>query len=247
MILKGQVAVITGGSRGIGKSIALYLANLGSDVVINYTSSEEKALEVKKEIESMGRKSMIFKADVSVEDDVLKFSKSVLKEFGKIDILVNNAGITRDSLVIRMKEEDFDRVIDINLKGTFFCSKHFGKIMMKQKYGKIVNISSVVGVMGNAGQANYSASKAGVIGLTKSLAKEFSTRNINVNAIAPGFIETEMTKNLDEEVAESYLKAIPLGKFGKPEDVAKLVAFLSSSESNYITGQVINVDGGMVM
>ncbi|MBN2260966.1 MAG: 3-oxoacyl-[acyl-carrier-protein] reductase [Clostridiales bacterium] len=246
-MLKDQVAVVTGGSRGIGKAIALMLAKEGAHVVINYTSSDEKAKEVKSEIEIMGGKAMIYKADVSNEKSVEEFAKAVYKEFGRIDILVNNAGITKDGLVMRMKEDDFMKVIEINLKGTFLCSKHFGKLMMKARYGKIINISSVVGVMGNAGQANYAASKAGVIGLTKSLAKEFASRNINVNAVAPGFIETEMTKELTEEVKESYAKAIPLGVYGQPEDVANLVVFLSSSVSNYITGQVINLDGGMVM
>ncbi len=247
MILQDQVAVVTGGSRGIGRAIALMLAKEGASVVINYTSSDDKAKEVQNEIEALGSRAMIYKADVSNEKSVEEFSKAVKKEFGKIDILVNNAGITRDGLVMRMKEEDFMSVIEINLKGTFLCSKYFGKLMMKERKGKIVNISSVVGVMGNAGQANYAASKAGIIGLTKSLAKEFASRKININAIAPGFIETEMTKKLSEEVKENYSKAIPLGYYGKPEDVANLVVFLSSSSSNYITGQVIHVDGGMVM
>jgi 3-oxoacyl-[acyl-carrier protein] reductase len=247
MILQDQVAVVTGGSRGIGRAIALMLAKEGASVCINYTSSDDKAKEVQNEIEALGSRAMIYKADVSNEKSVEEFSKAVKKEFGKIDILVNNAGITRDGLVLRMKEEDFMSVIEINLKGTFLCSKYFGKLMMKERKGKIVNISSVVGVMGNAGQANYAASKAGIIGLTKSLAKEFASRKININAIAPGFIETEMTKKLGEEVKENYSKAIPLGCYGQPEDVANLVVFLSSSLSNYITGQVIHVDGGMVM
>lgn len=247
MILQNQVAVVTGGSRGIGRAIALMLAKEGASVVINYTSSDDKAKEVQQEIEALGSEAMIYKADVSDEKSVEEFSKAVKKEFGKIDILVNNAGITRDGLVMRMKEEDFMSVIEINLKGTFLCSKYFGKLMMKERKGKIINISSVVGVMGNAGQANYAASKAGIIGLTKSLAKEFASRKININAVAPGFIETEMTKKLGEEVKENYTKAIPLGYYGQPEDVANLVVFLSSSASNYITGQVIHVDGGMVM
>ncbi|MEA3422819.1 MAG: 3-oxoacyl-[acyl-carrier-protein] reductase [Bacillota bacterium] len=246
-MLQNQVAVVTGGSRGIGRAIALMLAKEGASVVINYTSSDDKAKEVQQEIEALGSEAMIYKADVSDEKSVEEFSKAVKKEFGKIDILVNNAGITRDGLVMRMKEEDFMSVIEINLKGTFLCSKYFGKLMMKERKGKIINISSVVGVMGNAGQANYAASKAGIIGLTKSLAKEFASRKININAVAPGFIETEMTKKLGEEVKENYTKAIPLGYYGQPEDVANLVVFLSSSASNYITGQVIHVDGGMVM
>jgi len=247
MKLDGKVAVVTGGSRGIGKTIALMLAKEGAKVAINYARSDELAIKVKEEIEAMGQEAMIFKADVSNEESVKEFVKSVKEAYGQVDILVNNAGITKDGLVLRMKEEDFSRVIDINLKGTFLCSKHFGKIMTKAREGKIVNISSVVGVMGNAGQANYAASKAGVIGLTKSLAKEFGIRNINVNAIAPGFIETEMTSELSQEVKENYSKAIPLGYYGQPDDVAKCVIFLASSDSTYITGQVIHVDGGMVM
>lgn len=247
MKLDGKVAVVTGGSRGIGKTIALMLAKEGAKVAINYARSDELALKVKEEIEALGQEAMIFKADVSNEESVKEFVKSVKEAYGQVDILVNNAGITKDGLVLRMKEEDFSRVIDINLKGTFLCSKHFGKMMTKARQGKIVNISSVVGVMGNAGQANYAASKAGVIGLTKSLAKEFGIRNINVNAIAPGFIETEMTSELSQEVKENYTKAIPLGYYGQPEEVAKCVVFLSSSDSTYITGQVIHVDGGMVM
>lgn len=247
MVLEGKVAVVTGASRGIGKAIALKLAAQGADIAINYTSSDAKALEVKQQIEAMGRKAMVFKADVSSDEDVQGFAKAVLEAFGKIDILVNNAGITRDGLVMRMKEDDFTRVIDINLKGSFLCSKYFGKSMMKARSGAIVNITSVVGVMGNAGQANYASSKAGVIGLTKSLAKEFGSRGLTVNAVAPGFIETEMTQLLPDDVKAEYAKAIPLGAFGQAEDVADCVVFLASGASRYITGQVIHVDGGMVM
>ena len=247
MTMQGKVAVITGGSRGIGKEIALNFARNGADIVINYTRSDEKAKEVQAEAEKLGVKAMIYKADVSSDAAVSEFAKAVVKEFGKVDILINNAGITKDGLIVRMKEEDFDQVIDVNLKGTFLCCKYFGKQMMKKKQGKIVNISSVIGVMGNAGQVNYAASKAGVIGVTKSLAKEFAPRGINVNAIAPGFIETEMTKKLDEETIENYLKGIPLGKLGSPSDVAELVSFLSSDNANYITGQIINIDGGMII
>ncbi len=247
MNLSGKTAVITGASRGIGRAIALKLAELGANVVVNYSNSSNKAEEVVNEIKDIGREAMAIKADVSNPEDVNAFVKEVSKKFDSIDILINNAGITKDTLLIRMKDEDWEKVIDINLKGTYLCTKLFGKKMMKQRSGKIINITSVVGIMGNAGQANYAASKAGVIGFTKSIAKEFSSRNINVNAIAPGFIETEMTDSLSDEIRENYTKSIPLGKLGKAEDIANVVAFLCSQESNYITGQVINVDGGMVM
>ncbi len=247
MNLIDKTAVVTGGSGGIGRAIALKLASLGANIVINYSNNSEKANEVVNEIRNMGRKAIALKADVSNEEEIKSFVKEVLKEFDSIDILVNNAGITRDSLLIRMKNEDWDKVLDINLKGTYLCTKIIGKKMMKQRKGKIVNITSVVGIMGNAGQANYAASKAGVIGFTKSIAKEFSSRNINVNAVAPGFIETKMTERLSEDIKKEYAKSIPLGRMGSPNDVANLVAFLCSEEANYITGQVINVDGGMVM
>jgi 3-oxoacyl-[acyl-carrier protein] reductase len=245
--LEGKVCVVTGGSRGIGKSIAKKLASHKANIVINYTSNEESALKAKEEIEEYGVKSMIFKCDVSKSSEVEAMIESVVKEFGKVDILVNNAGITRDGLLMRMKEDDFDKVIDINLKGVFNCTKSVTKYMMKKRYGKIINISSVVGIIGNPGQANYCASKAGVIGLTKSSARELASRNINVNAIAPGFIDTDMTSVLNEDLKESMLKNIPQNRFGEPEDVANLVLFLASDMSSYITGQVINVDGGMVM
>ncbi|CEQ27904.1 3-oxoacyl-[acyl-carrier-protein] reductase [Paraclostridium sordellii] len=245
--LNGKVALITGGSRGIGKAIAIKLASYKANIVINYTSNKEHALKVKEEIESYGVKSIVIKCDVSKSDEVNNMIEEVVKEFGQIDILVNNAGITRDGLLMRMKEEDFDSVIDINLKGVFNCTKSATKYMMKKRYGKIINISSVVGLIGNAGQANYCASKAGVIGLTKSSARELASRNINVNAIAPGFIDTDMTSVLNENLKETMLKNIPQNRFGSPEDVANLVSFLASDMSSYITGQIINVDGGMVM
>lgn len=247
MDLNGKVALITGGSRGIGKAIAIKLASYKANIVINYTSNKEHALKVKEEIESYGVKSIVIKCDVSKSDEVNNMIEEVVKEFGQIDILVNNAGITRDGLLMRMKEEDFDSVIDINLKGVFNCTKSATKYMMKKRYGKIINISSVVGLIGNAGQANYCASKAGVIGLTKSSARELASRNINVNAIAPGFIDTDMTSVLNENLKETMSKNIPQNRFGSPEDVANLVLFLACDMSSYITGQIINVDGGMVM
>lgn len=247
MDLNGKVALITGGSRGIGKAIAIKLASYKANIVINYTSNKEHALKVKEEIENYGVKSIVIKCDVSKSDEVNNMIEEVVKEFGQIDILVNNAGITRDGLLTRMKEEDFDSVIDINLKGVFNCTKSATKYMMKKRYGKIINISSVVGIIGNAGQANYCASKAGVIGLTKSSARELASRNINVNAIAPGFIDTDMTSVLNENLKETMLKNIPQNRFGSPENVANLVLFLACDMSSYITGQIINVDGGMVM
>lgn len=242
-----KVAVVTGGSRGIGKEVAKKLASLGADVAINYTSNEEQANITKSEIEKMGVKCLVLKCDVSKSEDVAEMMDSIVKEFGKIDILVNNAGITRDGLLMRMKEEDFDKVIDINLKGVFNCTKSATKYMMKKKYGKVINMASIVGIMGNPGQTNYCASKAGVIGFTKASARELASRNININAVAPGFIDTEMTQVLSEDLKNSMLANIPKKTFGKPEDVANVVAFLASDMSTYITGQVINVDGGMVM
>ncbi len=247
MNLKDKIALVTGGSRGIGKAIALKLATLGANVAINYTSREEEALNTKEEIEKLGVKAFVIKCDVSNFDESQTMVEEVIKEFGKIDILVNNAGITKDGLLMKMKEEDFDKVIAVNLKGVFNCTKAITKPMMKQRYGKIINMASVVGVMGNPGQANYCASKAGVIGFTKATAKELASRNININAIAPGFIESDMTQVLKEEIRKEYESAIPMKKMGTAEDVANLVAFLSSDLSSYITGQVIHVDGGMVM
>jgi 3-oxoacyl-[acyl-carrier protein] reductase len=247
MDFSNKVAIVTGGSRGIGRAIAKKLATFNSHVVINYTSSETEALKVKEEIESLGVECMAIKCDVSKSEDVNNMINEVMNKFGKIDILINNAGITKDGLLMKMKEEDFDKVIDVNLKGVFNCTKAVTKPMMKQRNGKIVNMSSVVGVMGNPGQANYCASKAGVIGFTKATAKELASRNININAVAPGFIETDMTDVLKDDVKESMLSVIPMKKFGTPEDIANLVMFLCSDMSTYITGQVIHVDGGMVM
>lgn len=244
-MLKDKVAVVTGGSRGIGKAIALKLAEQGASVVVNYTSNSQAADEVVKAIQEMGCKALAVKADVSKADDIENLIKATEAELGKIQILVNNAGITRDGLLIRMKEEEWDDVLNINLKGVFLATKLIGKKMLKEKQGSIVNVTSVVGLMGNAGQANYAASKAGVIGFTKSVAKEFASRNINVNAVAPGFIQSDMTDKLSAEVIENYMQAIPLGRLGVANDVANLVSFLVSDHSNYITGQTIQVDGGM--
>lgn len=248
MGLSGKVALITGSVRGIGKAIALELANHGAKIVINDilpTNEIDKTLE---EIRKSGDQAIGIRADITIFKEVESMVKEIINKFGKIDILVNNAGIIRDSLLIRMKEEDWDAVININLKGTFNCSKTVAKYMMRQKSGgKIVNISSVIGLVGNIGQANYAASKAGIIGLTKSIAKELALRNINVNAIAPGFIETDMTKRLSEKVIKDLQQQIPLKRLGTVKDIAKVVYFLVSDNANYITGQVINVDGGMVM
>ena len=247
MQLKGKTAVVTGGSRGIGRAIALELASCGANVVVNYTRNSKAADEVVAEIEAMGLSGMAVKADVSIASEVENLVNEVLKTFGSIDILVNNAGITRDNLIIRMTEKEFDEVINTNLKGTFICTKAVSRVMIKQKSGKIINVSSVVGIVGNAGQSNYAAAKAGLIGFTKSMAKELAKRGINVNAVAPGFIQTDMTSVLPENVKEEFLKSIPLMRIGKPEDIANTVLFLASEYSDYITGQVINIDGGMVM
>ncbi|ETI91264.1 3-oxoacyl-[acyl-carrier-protein] reductase [Clostridium butyricum] len=246
-MLKGKCALVTGASRGIGKAIALKLASLGANLVLNYRSSEQEALEVEKQVKDMGVDAISVKGDISKLEDVETLVSTAKEKFGAIDIMVNNAGITKDTLILRMKEEDFDTVIDVNLKGVFNCLKTITPVMVRQKYGKIINLSSVVGISGNAGQVNYSASKAGVIGMTKSLAKEVGSRGINVNAIAPGFIETDMTDVLGDKYKDEIKKNIPLKKLGKPEDVANVVAFLASENSDYITGQVIHVDGGMLM
>lgn len=246
-MLEGKVALVTGASRGIGRAIAVALAEAGADVVVNYAGSEQAAGEVVRHIESLGRRSFKLKADVASSAEVEEMVKATLERFGKIDILVNNAGITRDNLIMRMKEEEFDQVIATNLKGVFNCIKAVTRPMMKQRYGKIINISSVVGALGNAGQANYVAAKAGVIGMTKSAARELASRNIAVNAVAPGFIETDMTDKLTAEQREAMLQQIPYARLGQPEDIAKVVRFLASDDSAYMTGQTIHVDGGMYM
>ena len=245
MALENSVALVTGASRGIGKSIALRLAREGADVAVNY--NREEAYEVVEEIESIGRSALAVAADVSQEEKVKGMVHEVIARLGRIDIVVNNAGITQDSLLVRMSEQAWDRVLAINLKGTFNCIKTVARSMMKQRHGRIVNISSINGITGNAGQANYAASKAGVIGLTKTAARELASRGITVNAIAPGFIRTSMTDKLPEEVASDYVGRIPLGRPGTAEDVAAVVAFLASEDASYITGQVIHVDGGLVM
>lgn len=242
-----KVAVVTGASRGIGRATALELARRGAVVIINYNSSNEAADVLCEEIKAFGGEAAAYKCDVSDFDACGEFLKEIVKDFGKIDILVNNAGITKDGLIMRMSEEDFNRVIDVNLKGAFNCIRHVSRQMLRQKGGRIINMASVVGISGNAGQANYAASKAGIIGLTKSAAKELASRGITVNAVAPGFIDTDMTSVLPEEVKEAYIGAVPLGRLGKAEDVAKAVAFLASDNAGYITGQVLCVDGGMNM
>ncbi|MDH5662721.1 MAG: 3-oxoacyl-[acyl-carrier-protein] reductase [Elusimicrobiota bacterium] len=246
MDLKGKVAIITGGAQGIGKSIATQLAQAGANVVIADVM-EEVAKSTAQEISQKGNEAISIRVDVSSLSSVEEMVKKTLDKFGRIDILVNNAGITRDSLVMRMKEEDWDLVLDINLKGAFNCIKTVSSIMMKQKSGKIVNIASIVGIIGNAGQANYSASKAGLIALTKTCARELASRRINVNAVAPGFIQTSMTERLPAQVKEKLSSQIPFGEIGKPEDVASAVLFLVSEKASYITGEVIKVDGGMAM
>ena len=244
--LTGKVALVTGASRGIGRAIALKLAAEGAAVVINYHGSMEKAKEVKAEIESDGGIAEIMQCNVADYQATEAMIRKVTDDFGRLDILVNNAGITRDGLLMKMSEEDYDTVLDTNLKGTFHCIRFAARQMLRQRGGRIINLSSVSGILGNAGQANYSASKAGVIGLTKSAARELASRGITVNAVAPGFIETDMTAVLSESVQQNIQAQIPLGHFGKPEDVAAAAAFLASEEAGYITGQVLCVDGGMV-
>lgn len=246
-MLTGKIAVVTGAARGIGRAIALALAEEGAEVVINYHHSEERSMAVKEEIEARGGKAAVMQCDVSDYESCEKFVSAVAEMYGHIDIWVNNAGITKDQLLMRMSEEAFDEVIETNLKGTFQCMRFVSRIMVKQRCGRIINLSSVVGIAGNAGQVNYAASKAGVIGMTKSAAKELAGRGITVNAVAPGFIETEMTGVLSEKVQEQAKNQIPLGHFGTPEDVASAVVFLASEQAKYITGQVLQVDGGMVM
>ena len=246
-MLAGKVALVTGASRGIGKALAGKLAREGAKVIINYNGSKEKAEAVKSEIEAAGGQAEVYQCDVSDYTACETFIQTVIKEEGSLDILVNNAGITKDGLLMKMSEEDFDKVLDTNLKGAFNTIRFASRQMLRQKGGRIINMSSVVGVSGNAGQANYAASKAGVIGLTKAAARELASRGITVNAIAPGFIETDMTDVLSDKVKEASEAQIPLGHFGKPEDVAAAAAFLASEEAGYITGQVLHVDGGMVM
>ncbi|MBI2487037.1 MAG: 3-oxoacyl-[acyl-carrier-protein] reductase [Deltaproteobacteria bacterium] len=245
MQFKDKVALVTGASRGIGRAVAVELALHGASVVVNYTSNESAAKNVFKEIESSGGKCQLCRFDVSdslkVQDEISKIGE----EYGGLHILVNNAGITKDGLLLRMKDEDWDRVLSVDLKGVFNCTRAAAKIMMKQRYGRIVNITSVVGEMGNAGQANYSAAKAGIIGLTKATAKELASRGVTVNAVSPGFIETDITSGLPQNVKERYLEVIPLGRFGNPQDVAKIVAFLASDDASYITGEVVRVNGGL--
>ncbi|MCR5758278.1 MAG: 3-oxoacyl-[acyl-carrier-protein] reductase [Selenomonas sp.] len=247
MLLDGKVALVTGASRGIGRAIALKLAAEGAKVAINYAGNTAKAEEVKAEIEKNGGKAILVQADVADAAAVETMVNTVVEQFGQIDILVNNAGITRDGLLMRMKDEDFDAVINTNLKGVFYCTKLVSKLMMKKRSGRIINMASVVGLMGNAGQTNYAAAKAGVIGFSKSVAKELAARGITVNMVAPGFIDTDMTAAMTDKAKEMTLTGIPLNRMGTPEDVANAVAFLVSDNASYITGQVINVDGGMVM
>ena len=241
-----QVVFVTGGSRGIGKAIALKYAENGYNIVINYVSEKTDVNELKNQFEKYEIESLIVKADVSKAEEVENAVKQAIEKFGKIDVLVNNAGITRDTLLMRMKEEDFDKVIEINLKGTFLVTKAVTPYMMKKRNGRIINLSSVVGVTGNAGQSNYSASKAGIIGFTKSVAKELASRNIRANAVAPGFIDTDMTNILSDDVKANIKAQIPMKRMGTAREIANVVYFLGSEESSYITGQVINIDGGMV-
>ncbi|TCS79671.1 3-oxoacyl-[acyl-carrier-protein] reductase [Pectinatus cerevisiiphilus] len=247
MLLEGKVALVTGASRGIGRAIALSLAAEGASVAINYAGNVKAAEEVKKQIVDNGGKAIIIQADVSDAEAVENMINTVITTYGTIDILINNAGITRDTLFARMKQQDWNAVIDTNLTGVYNCTKMVAKLMMKKRAGKIINMASVVGLTGNIGQANYAAAKAGVIGLTKSLARELAARGITVNAVAPGFISTDMTSVIPEKAKENILHGIPLGKMGSPEDVANTVLFLVSDGAAYITGQVINVDGGVVM
>jgi len=247
MMLEEKVAIVTGASRGLGRAVAFALAGAGAKVVVNYAGSADKAAEVVDEIGAQGGQAVAIQADVSNAVDVARLIDGALEAFGRIDILVNNAGITRDTLLLRMKEDDWDSVLNTNLKGVFLTTKAVAKPMMKQRFGRIINLASVVGLTGNAGQANYAAAKAGIIGFTKSMAKELGSRGITVNAVAPGLIDTDMTAKLGEDLRAQMMAGIPLGRMGLPEDVASLVAFLVSDGANYITGQTINVDGGMVM
>lgn len=247
MNINGKIALVTGGASGIGEAISSLLAKSGATVIINYNRSETKAKALCEKLSQEGLKCSIHKADVSVYEETQALVEEVIKEYGKIDILVNNAGITKDQLLFRMTETDFDQVISTNLKGTWNMIKSVSPYMSKARYGKIVNITSIAGVIGNAGQTNYAASKAGVIGLTKSVAREFAKRNITCNAVAPGFIETKMTAVLPDNIKEKYLQQIPIGRYGQPKEVASMVLFLASNYSEYVTGQVVHIDGGLVM
>lgn len=244
-MLKGRIALVTGAGRGIGRAIALTLAGYGADVAVNYSGSAAKAEETAAKIRALGRRAIAVQADISKQEDCERMFREVAEAFGGLDILVNNAGITRDNLAVRMSEAEFDQVIDTNLKGAFFCMKLAGRLMMKKRYGRIVSISSISGVRGNAGQINYCAAKAGIIGMTKCLARELAARNITVNAVAPGYIDTEMTAALPDAVKEAALTQVPLGRMGQPGEIAEAVAFLASDRAAYITGQTIQMDGGM--
>ena len=246
-MLKGKIAVVTGGSRGIGRAVCRRHASLGADVAFSYAGNETAALETRQALEALGVRVLSMQADAGSAEAVDRFFAEILEKFGRVDILVNNAGITRDGLAVRMKEADFDRVIETSLKGAFLCCKAAARPMMKQRSGRIINLASVVALRGNAGQSNYCAAKAGIIGLTKSLAKELGGRGITVNAIAPGFIETDMTSVLSEDQKSAMLSSIPLARAGRPEDVAEAAAFLAGDGAAYITGQVLRVDGGMAM
>ena len=246
-MLEGKIALVTGAAKGIGRAIALALAADGATVVVNYNGSKERAEQVVEEIKALGADGMAYQCNVADTAATADMVKEVIKTYGKLDILVNNAGITRDNLIMKMSEEDFDAVIDANLKGCFNTIKAVSRQMLKQRAGRIINITSVSGILGNAGQANYAASKAGIIGLTKTMARELASSGITVNAVAPGFVGTDMTQVLPESVKEAATAQIPLGRFGKPEDIANMVAYLASEKASYITGQIISVDGGMAI